>query len=57
VADTRRVNRYNYFVLEVLGVLQAWQDTARKKARTLHHRGWGTLMVAGRDITLPSRMR
>lgn len=54
MADTRRVRSYNYFVLEVL---PAWQDTARKKARTLHHRGWGTFMVAGQDITLPSRMR
>lgn len=54
MADTRRVNRYNYVVL---GVLPAWQDTARKNARTLHHRGWGTFMVAGEDITRPSRMR
>jgi len=54
VADTRMVNRYNYFVLEVV---QAWQDTARKNARTIRHRGWGTFMVAGPDLTLPSRMR
>jgi len=48
------VNSYNYFVLEVV---QAWQDTARKNARTLHRRGWGTFMVAGEDLTLPSGMR
>jgi hypothetical protein len=33
VADTRWANRYNYFVREAL---PAWQDTARKKTRTLH---------------------
>jgi hypothetical protein len=38
-------------------VVQAWQDTARRDARTLHHCGGGTFMVAGKDITLPSRMR
>ena len=54
VVDTRMVNRYNYFVL---AVVQAWQDTARKNARTIHHRGWGTFMVAGPDLRLPSRMR
>ena len=54
VANTRMVRAYNYFVLEVV---QAWQDTARRHARTMRHRGWGTFMVAGRDITLPSRMR
>jgi len=38
-------------------VVPAWQDTARKDARTLHHCGWGTFMGAGKEITLPSRIR
>ena len=54
VVDTRMVNRYGLFVLEVV---QAWIDPARKDPRTLHHRGWGSFMVAGRTIRLPSRMR
>ena len=54
VADTRMVNRYGLFVLEVL---QAWRDPRVKDPRTLHHRGWGAFMVAGETIRLPSRMR
>jgi flavin reductase (DIM6/NTAB) family NADH-FMN oxidoreductase RutF len=53
VVDTRMVNRYNFFVLEVV---KAWIDPARKDPRTLHHRGGGAFMVAGETIKLPSRM-
>jgi flavin reductase (DIM6/NTAB) family NADH-FMN oxidoreductase RutF len=54
VADARMANRYNFFVLEVL---QAWIDPARKNPRTLHHLGQGRFMVAGRRLTLPSKMK
>ena len=54
VADTRMVSRYCFFVLEVV---QAWLDTAVKDPRTIHHRGNGAFMVAGRTITLPSRAK
>jgi flavin reductase (DIM6/NTAB) family NADH-FMN oxidoreductase RutF len=54
IADTRMVNRYGLFVLEVV---KAWLDPRRKDPRTLHHRGWGSFMVAGETIRLPSRMR
>jgi flavin reductase (DIM6/NTAB) family NADH-FMN oxidoreductase RutF len=54
VVDTRLMNRYNFFVLEVL---KAWIDPARKDPRTLHHRGKGLFMVAGETIKLPSKMR
>jgi len=37
VVDTRLVNRYNFFVLEVVA---AWIDPLRRDAPTLHHRGW-----------------
>jgi flavin reductase (DIM6/NTAB) family NADH-FMN oxidoreductase RutF len=53
VVDSRLVNRYNFFVLEVV---KAWIDPARKDARTLHHQGKGVFMVAGDTIRLPSRM-
>lgn len=53
VVDTRMVNKYNFFVLEVV---QAWIDPAQKKPRTLHHQGRGVFMVAGETIKLPSRM-
>jgi flavin reductase (DIM6/NTAB) family NADH-FMN oxidoreductase RutF len=53
VADTRLVNRYNLFILEVL---KAWIDPARKNPRTIHHRGCGTFVVDGRTIRLKSKM-
>lgn len=54
VVDTRLVNRYDFFVLEVIG---AWHDPGHEARRTLHHRGKGAFMVAGETISLPSRMR
>jgi len=54
VADSRMVNKYNFFVLEVL---KAWIDPSQKNPRTLHHQGKGVFMVAGETIKLPSRMK
>jgi len=54
VVDTRMVPRYGLFILEVV---KAWIDPSRKDPRTIHHRGRGRFMVAGRTIALPSRMR
>ena len=52
VAGTRLVNRYNLFVLEVV---KAWTDPAQKQPRTIHHHGFGTFVVDGETIRLPSR--
>jgi flavin reductase (DIM6/NTAB) family NADH-FMN oxidoreductase RutF len=54
VVDTRLVPRYNFFVLEVV---RAWCDRSVTRPRTLHHEGYGRFMVAGRRMSLPSRMR
>ena len=54
VADSRLVNKYNFFVLEVV---KAWIDPAMKNPRTLHHQGNGVFMVGGETIKLPSRMK
>jgi flavin reductase (DIM6/NTAB) family NADH-FMN oxidoreductase RutF len=54
VADTRMVNRYGFFVLEVV---KAWIDPAIRDPRTLHHRGRGVFMIAGETIKLPSKMK
>jgi flavin reductase (DIM6/NTAB) family NADH-FMN oxidoreductase RutF len=54
VADTRFVNKYNLFILEVL---KAWIDPAQKNPKTIHHRGYGTFAVDGEIIELKSRMR
>jgi Conserved protein/domain typically associated with flavoprotein oxygenases, DIM6/NTAB family len=54
VVDTRMVTKYNFFILEVF---KAWIDPLRKTPRTIHHLGRGAFMVAGRTITLPSKMK
>ena len=51
VVDTRLVPKYNLFVLEVV---QAWIDPRRRKAKTLHHHGYGTFVVDGETIRLRS---
>lgn len=54
IHDSRMVNKYNFFVLEVV---KAWIDPAVKNPRTLHHRGRGVFMLAGDSIRLPSRAK
>ena len=41
----------------VLEVQQAWIDTACKDPRTLHHRGGGHFMVAGKTLRTTSRIK
>ncbi len=54
VADTRMVNKYNLFLLEVV---KAWHDPKQKNPKTIHHRGYGTFAVDGEIIKLKSKMR
>jgi flavin reductase (DIM6/NTAB) family NADH-FMN oxidoreductase RutF len=54
VADTRLVNKYNLFVLEVV---KAWTDPGQKHPKTIHHHGYGTFIVDGKTIKLKSKMR
>jgi len=54
VVDSRVVNKYNLFIMEVL---KAWIDPSQKDPRTIHHRGKGAFMVAGETITLRSKMK
>ncbi|MGD0634125.1 MAG: flavin reductase family protein [Beijerinckiaceae bacterium] len=53
VADTRLVNKYNLFVLEVV---KAWTDPAQTGRKTIHHCGYGKFVVDGETITLESKM-
>jgi flavin reductase (DIM6/NTAB) family NADH-FMN oxidoreductase RutF len=53
VIDTRLVNKFNIFVVEVL---QAWIDPAKQNPKTLLHRGYGTFVVDGDTIKLESLM-
>ena len=52
VMDTRLVNKYNIFILQVV---KAWIDPSRKNAKTIHHHGYGKFVVDGRTIKLRSR--
>jgi flavin reductase (DIM6/NTAB) family NADH-FMN oxidoreductase RutF len=52
VADTRFVNKYNLFILEVV---KAWTDPAQKNPKTIHHHGYGKFAVDGKMIKLKSR--
>ena len=53
VVDTRFVNRYCMFVLEVV---KAWTDPAQKDPKTIHHHGYGRFVVDGELIRLRSKM-
>ena len=54
VVDARLAEKYNFFILRVV---KAWIDPSVKRPRTLHHRGMGEFMIAGRTLRLPSRMK
>ncbi len=54
VVDTRFVNEFNLFILEVL---KAWTDPAQKHPKTIHHHGYGRFAVDGEMIKLKSRKR
>jgi flavin reductase (DIM6/NTAB) family NADH-FMN oxidoreductase RutF len=49
VADTRMVNKYSFFVLHAV---KAHAPAAPKYPRTLHYRGGGVFMVAGKSVSL-----
>jgi flavin reductase (DIM6/NTAB) family NADH-FMN oxidoreductase RutF len=53
VMDTRMVNRYGMFVLEVV---KGWIDSNRTERRTFHANGDGTFVVDGRTIDLKKKM-
>lgn len=54
VVDSRLANKYNFFILQVL---KAWVATDIKNPQTLHHRGKGLFMVAGKTISIASKMK
>ena len=54
VVDGKMVVKYNLFILEVL---KAWINSSGQDKQTIHHRGRGVFMVAGKTIKLPSKMK
>lgn len=53
VVDRDFVERHNMFVLEVV---KAWHDPQQVAPKTLHHKGYGTFVIDGEEITLASEM-
>lgn len=53
VIDTRLVNSYNLFVLQVV---KAWIDPKQPNPKTIHHRGYGAFSVDGETIRIESQM-
>ncbi len=51
--DTRLVNRYGLFVLEVV---KAWTSPAFQNPNTVHHQGYGIFVVDGETILTNSRI-
>lgn len=54
IVDSTLARKYAFFVVEVV---KAWVDGAVKEPKTLHHRGHGRFMIAGRTVRTASRMR
>ncbi|MGE0206902.1 MAG: flavin reductase family protein [Candidatus Babeliales bacterium] len=54
VIDTRMVNGYNMFILEVI---KAWITPSKKRQRTVHHAGYGVFIVDGKVIRVASKKK
>jgi flavin reductase (DIM6/NTAB) family NADH-FMN oxidoreductase RutF len=54
VVDSSMANKYNFFILEVV---KAWIDPSVKNPKTIHHKGNGVFMVAGRTVKFLSKMK
>jgi flavin reductase (DIM6/NTAB) family NADH-FMN oxidoreductase RutF len=54
VVDTTWLRKYNFFVLEVVKALVARQP---KYPETMHYRGKGRFMIAGKEIALPGKYK
>ena len=54
LVDDALCDKYNFFIFEVV---KAHAPAAPKYPRTIHYRGDGMFMVAGRSLNLRSRFR
>jgi flavin reductase (DIM6/NTAB) family NADH-FMN oxidoreductase RutF len=54
VVDFSLAAEYDFFILKVV---KAWVDPSVKNPQTLHHRGHGKFMVAGKTIQLRSKAK
>jgi flavin reductase (DIM6/NTAB) family NADH-FMN oxidoreductase RutF len=54
VVDATMASKYDLFILKVV---KAWIAPSKKEPQTIHHRGKGYFMVAGKTIKLSSKMK
>lgn len=54
VVDTRWVNKYNLFVLEVI---KAWITSSKKRQHQIHHCGNGVFVIDGKIMKLASKKK
>jgi flavin reductase (DIM6/NTAB) family NADH-FMN oxidoreductase RutF len=54
VADGRLLNTYSFFILEVV---KAHAPVAPRYPRTLHYRGGGVFMIAGKSLSLRRKFK
>jgi flavin reductase (DIM6/NTAB) family NADH-FMN oxidoreductase RutF len=54
VSDATLVGKYNFFILTVV---KAWVWPGAGYPKTIHHRGHGIFMIAGKNIKLPSKKK
>jgi flavin reductase (DIM6/NTAB) family NADH-FMN oxidoreductase RutF len=57
VVDTRMVNRYNLFILEVVRAWIGRRWSAERHPPTIHHRGRGRFTIDGKTVRLASKVR
>ncbi len=53
VIDTSLATKYNIFILEVV---KAWIRPTKTRPLQIHHAGYGTFIVDGKEIHIPSLM-
>lgn len=51
VVNTRLVNKYNLFIVEIV---QAWKHTQQTEIKTIHHQGYGRFSVDGESLSITS---
>ena len=54
LVDAKLAKKYNFFILEAV---KAWIDPMMLPAKTIHHLGKTSFMIAGRTVEVPSKMK
>ncbi len=54
LVDAKLAKKYNFFILEAV---KAWITPSMLPAKTIHHLGKTSFMIAGRNVEVPSKMK